>query len=95
MKKTLIISGLLILIIIAGVYTKRKYYDPKQKLGKAKEEIKSGDIIFQTSLSGQSKANAAKAGVVFSALYQLTKVNCNETDNQIQYCICFINCSLL
>lgn len=65
MKKSIILVVLLGLILIAGLYTKRKFYDPKYRLENAKtevkqladnEEIKNGDLIFQTSLSGQSKA---------------------------------------
>jgi len=64
MKKGIII-GLLGLILIGGLYAKRKYYDPKHRIENAKkevnnladgDEIKNGDLIFQTSLSGQSKA---------------------------------------
>ena len=52
-------------IILFGVYTKRKFYDPKHRLENAKKEVRqlakndaiqNGDLIFQTSLSGQSKA---------------------------------------
>ena len=62
--KKIIIFGLLGLIIIGGLYAKRKYYDPKHHL-KAKNELqelsdknelKNGDLIFQTSLSRQSQA---------------------------------------
>lgn len=65
MKKAIIIFGLLGLIVIGGLYAKRKFYDPKHRLDNAKrevkqladnDEIKNGDLIFQTSLSGQSKA---------------------------------------
>jgi uncharacterized protein YycO len=65
MKKRTIIIILLGLIIIGGLYAKRKYYDPKYRLENAKKEvkvladndvIKNGDLIFQTSLSRQSKA---------------------------------------
>ena len=65
MKKSLIVLGLFGLILIGGLYAKRKYYDPKERLDNAKieiknladkDEIKNGDLIFQTSLSGQSKA---------------------------------------
>ena len=65
MKKQLFIFGILGLFIIGGLYAKSKFYDPKHKLEKAQneikqlksnDEIKNGDIIFQTSLSGQSKA---------------------------------------
>ena len=64
MKKGLIILGLLGLTILGGLYTKRKFYDPKHRFENAitevkeladNDEIKNGDIIFQTSLSGQSK----------------------------------------
>ena len=65
MKKGIIILGLLALTIFGGIYAKRKLYDPKYRLDNAKtevkqladnHEIKNGDLIFQTSLSGQSKA---------------------------------------
>jgi len=65
MNKAIIILGLSGLIIIGGLYAKRKYYDPIHRLDNAKtevkklagkDEIKNGDLIFQTSLSGQSKA---------------------------------------
>ncbi|MES2797692.1 MAG: hypothetical protein V4683_17115 [Bacteroidota bacterium] len=65
MKKAIIIFGLLGWIIFGGLYAKRKFYDPKYRLDNAKteikqladnDEIKNGDLIFQTSLSGQSKA---------------------------------------
>ena len=65
MKKTIFIIGLIALTVFCGLYAKRKIYDPKQRLKNGQAEvkkltsedvIKSGDIIFQTSLSGQSKA---------------------------------------
>ena len=65
MKKAVTLSVIVIFLIIAGLYAKRKFYDPKQRLEKVTKqvtqlaennEIRSGDIIFQTSLSGQSKA---------------------------------------
>lgn len=65
MKKGIIILVLLGLTILGGLYAKRKFYDPKHRLDNAKtevkqlvnnDEIKNGDLIFQTSLSGQSKA---------------------------------------
>lgn len=74
MKKGIII-GLLGLIIIGGLYTKRKWYDPKQRFENAKkevkcladnDEIKNGDLIFQTSLSGQSKAIQLATGSKYS-----------------------------
>ena len=65
MKTTTIILGLAGLTIFSGLYAKRSFYDPNHGLDNAqsdvktlaeKDEIKSGDLIFQTSLSGQSKA---------------------------------------
>jgi hypothetical protein len=65
MKKGIIIFGFLGLIILGGFYAKRKYYDPKHRLENAKklvkefvdsDELRDGDLIFQTSLSRQSKA---------------------------------------
>jgi len=68
MKRMTIILGfigLTGLIIFSGLYAKRKYYDLKHRLKNArievaklveKDEIKDGDLIFQTSLSSQSKA---------------------------------------
>jgi uncharacterized protein YycO len=57
-----VLLGLTILIVI---YAKKKFYDPKQKIYNAKREVvqlkksnelRNGDLIFQTSLSAQSKA---------------------------------------
>jgi len=65
MKKAIIILGLLGMILIVGLYAKRKFYDPRHRLENAFKQvvelsdnnlIKDGDIIFQTSLSQQSKA---------------------------------------
>lgn len=65
MKKSTIILGLLGLMFFGGLYAKQKFYDPKHQLENSKSEvkqlsnkdqIKNGDLIFQTSLSGQSKA---------------------------------------
>jgi len=65
MRKAIIILGLLCLTIFGGLYAKRKFYDPKHCLDNAQSEVKAlavndeirnGDLIFQTSLSGQSKA---------------------------------------
>ena len=51
--------------MVCGIYAKRKYYDPKQRINHARTEVKNlidnnqlkeGDLIFQTSQSGQSKA---------------------------------------
>ncbi|MBL0049244.1 MAG: YiiX family permuted papain-like enzyme [Bacteroidetes bacterium] len=65
MKKVIFIIGIFGLTIFIGFYTKRKFYDSRHKLDNAKievknladkDEIKNGDLIFQTSLSGQSKA---------------------------------------
>lgn len=65
MKKVIIILGILGLTIFGGLYAKRKFYNLKHRLANAKtevkqlannDEIKNGDLIFQTSLSGQSRA---------------------------------------
>jgi hypothetical protein len=65
LKKSIFILGLLGLIILGGLYTKRKFYGSTHRLDSAKTEIKKlaeegeikdADLIFQTSLSGQSKA---------------------------------------
>lgn len=64
-KKLVIIIVLVVATIFVGLYAKRKLYDPKFRLETAKTEVKlltsedqiqNGDLIFQTSLSGQSKA---------------------------------------
>jgi hypothetical protein len=61
----ILISSLLILALICGLYLNHRWYDPKMRLQKSQKEvknlinremIKSGDLIFQTSLSKQSKA---------------------------------------
>ncbi|MFT3701522.1 MAG: YiiX family permuted papain-like enzyme [Agriterribacter sp.] len=65
MKKTIIILLLIAGTLLVGVYAKRKFYnthttiesvEPKVIKTEKKEVIKDGDIIFQTSLSQQSKA---------------------------------------
>ena len=65
MKKTILLTGLIALIIVGGLYAKRKYYNPKHRLDNAKREVRiltdnhelrDGDLIFQTSLSRQSQA---------------------------------------
>lgn len=64
MRKIFIISGIAALIIVAALYAKRKYYDPRHRMNHARREInaldkgevQNGDLIFQTSLSRQSKA---------------------------------------
>jgi uncharacterized protein YycO len=65
MKKVVIILGLFGLTIFVVLYFKLKFYNPKHRLEKAEtevkqlvknDELKNGDLIFQTSLSGQSKA---------------------------------------
>lgn len=65
MKKVIFILGFLGLTIFVGLYAKRKFYYPKRLIETSKtevnqlvanKELKNGDIIFQTSLSSQSKA---------------------------------------
>jgi len=65
MKKVFLTLLLIGLFISGRLYAKRKFYDPKQRIENVKTEvkalvendkIKNGDLIFQTSLSDQSKA---------------------------------------
>ena len=65
MKKVIFILVLLGLIIFGGIYGKRKFYDKECHLPSIRTnvlemdkqgDLKNGDLIFQTSLSGQSKA---------------------------------------
>ena len=65
MKIIIIILGFLGLTLFFGFYAKKKIGDSKHQLENAKieikqlaenDELKNGDLIFQTSLSGQSKA---------------------------------------
>jgi len=65
MKRLIFIVGLVGLIVFSGLYAKWKFYDPKHQFKTAasevkkiaeKDEIRDGDLIFQTSLSRQSKA---------------------------------------
>jgi uncharacterized protein YycO len=65
MKNKLSILSLFVLSILVALYAIKKMYHPNSRLGDAKKEvknliknneIKNGDIIFQTSLSEQSKA---------------------------------------
>ena len=60
MKKIILIIGFLGLLVLAGLYAKRKYFDPKLRIENAKDEVtlletnnelQNGDLIFQTSLS--------------------------------------------
>ncbi len=64
MKKLTIIV-ILGIAIVGALFAKKKFYDPKVRLNNATNEIskliehngiQNGDLIFQTSLSGQSKA---------------------------------------
>jgi hypothetical protein len=65
LKKVIIILGLFGLIILCGLFVKQKFYDPKHQLDNLKilqnkhveiDNIKEGDLIFQSSLSEQCKA---------------------------------------
>ncbi len=87
MKKGIIILGFSGLIIFGGLSAKRKFYDPTHLLEKSKadikelvdqEELKNGDLIFQISLSGQSKAiqlasnsKYSHCGIIYSENGQL------------------------
>jgi uncharacterized protein YycO len=75
MKKVVIVLGILGLMVFGGLYAKRKFYAPQPRLGNAKTEAKQladqgevqeGDLIFQTSLSGQSKAIQLATKSVYS-----------------------------
>ena len=57
--------GLIAIILVGGLYAKRKYYNPRKQLDNARTEVRKlvdnselreGDLIFQTSLSRQSQA---------------------------------------
>lgn len=57
--------GMLGLIVVGSMFVKQRYYDPMRRLDSARDEVHSlvasnsirdGDVIFQTSLSSQSKA---------------------------------------
>ena len=65
MKRIVIFIIVLVSISIIGLYAKCRYYDPRHRLALVdtqiaklvdNDELKEGDIIFQTSLSRQSKA---------------------------------------
>ena len=65
MKKAIISFLIISLLIFAGLFVKNKFYGSNQLLEIAETEVsklssndalKDGDIIFQTSLSNQSKA---------------------------------------
>lgn len=65
MKRALPLVIVFVLVVAAGLYAKRRFYDPNQRLAIATKqvgrlaknhEIREGDLIFQTSLSGQSRA---------------------------------------
>ncbi len=75
MKKILIIICLAGIAILGGLYAKHKYYDPRHRLEIAKSEakrlisedrIRDGDIIFQVSVSSQSKAIQLATRSVYS-----------------------------
>ena len=65
MRKAIITFLIISLLIFAAIFVKQKFYDSNHKLESAETEVselssndalKNGDIIFQTSLSNQSKA---------------------------------------
>lgn len=75
MKKGIIAVVFIGVISCLGFYVKRKFYDPTCKLDAAKVEVKqlsdrgeiqNGDLIFQTSLSAQSKAIQLATKSVYS-----------------------------
>jgi uncharacterized protein YycO len=62
--KRILILGIYVLGIFCLIYAKQRIYDPHHKFSVAKaevnllkeKEIQDGDLIFQSSISGQSKA---------------------------------------
>ena len=81
------------LIILGRFYYKKTYNNSNQKLKNATEEVKkltskdlihSGDLIFQTSLSGQSKAIQVATKSKYSHCGLIFK---KENDNQNWYVI--------
>lgn len=69
MKKGIVLLGLCGLIVVGGLHAKRKFHGSNHRLDKVKtevkisankSEIKNGDLIFQTSLSGQSNPTCNK-----------------------------------
>jgi uncharacterized protein YycO len=65
LKKPVFIFGILGLMALCGLYIKQKFYDQVCELPSIRTNVlemskqrilKNGDLIFQTSLSGQSKA---------------------------------------
>lgn len=81
MRKGIIILGVLGLLFFIGLYAKRHYHDPNYQLNNAQtvkhradnHAIHNGDLIFQTSLSAQSKAiqlatnsNYSHCGIIYN-----------------------------
>ncbi|MBS1560836.1 MAG: YiiX family permuted papain-like enzyme [Bacteroidetes bacterium] len=75
MKKRIITFGVIGVVLIAGLYVKWRYDAPIRALEDARTnvrtmvehgEIKSGDLIFQTSRSRQSKAIQLATGSEYS-----------------------------
>lgn len=65
MKKNILFLSLLVILMLAGIFVKRYFYGAENALSLARSnveqlsknnEIRNGDLIFQTSLSGQSVA---------------------------------------
>jgi uncharacterized protein YycO len=65
MKKTITLCGFIMLLFIAVLYANKNYFKSNTQLANARTEVKilidkyalqNGDLIFQTSLSSQSKA---------------------------------------
>ncbi|MBP9096320.1 MAG: YiiX family permuted papain-like enzyme [Ignavibacteria bacterium] len=63
--KIISISFIVVAILFLGYFAKRKFYDPAAKIRQAdkeigsltsKDDIKNGDIIFQSSISAQCEA---------------------------------------
>jgi len=65
MNKSPVLLGLLGIFLVAGLFAKKYYVDPREGVAIAQAELnelanknvlRDGDLIFQTSLSNQSKA---------------------------------------
>ncbi|NVN94910.1 MAG: YiiX family permuted papain-like enzyme [Bacteroidetes bacterium] len=75
MKKTIILLIFIVILLTTGYYSKQRYYEPKQRIKNARNEvkwlinnnkIKDADLIFQTSLSKQSIAIQKASKSIYS-----------------------------
>lgn len=71
MKKFFVALILVALIVVCGLYAKRRFYDPGHRLARVERlvrngDFRDGDIIFHASLSGQSRAIQLATGSEYS-----------------------------